>query len=330
MTLASPLAMEALSFKRLWRPITSISSENRHDVGIRKTHQEDKEEEEEDSFFELELTTPDLDPEIYGATFASSESVQRKQSTEKTETIVHRYHSSQLQLQSKRKILPIESSFLRPQPPIPLLKSGSKFRVFKFRRSKSELEAKETDRNRGRMRKLFTLRFILKKIEPATAITRDHGNLRKNENNTSCSGCPLRGSNAGRLSKEVIRKYLGLVRPLYVKVSKRQRGGVRFTTEISKTTVAPCSHVKRAGAPHSKSMAPARSKVETYRQPGKSKSPSVPVIVSPARRDDSLLQQHDGIESAILHCKRSFSSSRDLNPPSPSSDSARSSRSDRP
>lgn len=51
---------------------------------------------------------------------------------------------------------------------------------------------------------------------------------------------------------------------------------------------------------------------------GKSRSASsVPMAVSPSappstsnRRDDSLLQQQDGIQGAILHCKRSFNASR--------------------
>ncbi|KAL8244834.1 hypothetical protein R6Q59_011092 [Mikania micrantha] len=38
---------------------------------------------------------------------------------------------------------------------------------------------------------------------------------------------------------------------------------------------------------------------------------SPPGAISSNRRDDSLLQQQDGIQSAILHCKRSFKASRD-------------------
>ncbi|CAI0417046.1 unnamed protein product [Linum tenue] len=52
---------------------------------------------------------------------------------------------------------------------------------------------------------------------------------------------------------------------------------------------------------------------------GKSRSASSAVAAAPPpptaaasnRRDDSLLQQQDGIQSAILHCKRSFNASRD-------------------
>ncbi|KAK2993532.1 hypothetical protein RJ640_007364 [Escallonia rubra] len=51
---------------------------------------------------------------------------------------------------------------------------------------------------------------------------------------------------------------------------------------------------------------------------GKSRSASAAVAAAPPgttttsqRRDDSLLQQQDGIQSAILHCKRSFKAARD-------------------
>nr|XP_008376663.2 probable membrane-associated kinase regulator 5 isoform X2 [Malus domestica] len=41
---------------------------------------------------------------------------------------------------------------------------------------------------------------------------------------------------------------------------------------------------------------------------GKSKSATVMAAPPVQRRDDSLLLHNDGIQSAILHCKRSFSS----------------------
>ena len=37
--------------------------------------------------------------------------------------------------------------------------------------------------------------------------------------------------------------------------------------------------------------------------------PPPPALVSSKRRDDSLLQQHDWIQGAILHCKNSFNAS---------------------
>ncbi|XP_073057093.1 probable membrane-associated kinase regulator 2 [Primulina eburnea] len=40
--------------------------------------------------------------------------------------------------------------------------------------------------------------------------------------------------------------------------------------------------------------------------------PPPPGKMDPSRRDDSLLQIHDGIQGAILHCKKSFNASRDV------------------
>jgi hypothetical protein len=39
-------------------------------------------------------------------------------------------------------------------------------------------------------------------------------------------------------------------------------------------------------------------------------SPPPPSPGAPQRRDDSLLQLQDGIQSAIAHCKRSFNASK--------------------
>ena len=55
-------------------------------------------------------------------------------------------------------------------------------------------------------------------------------------------------------------------------------------------------------------------KVMAKKHLGKSDSAVIHSMVrdttSSKKRDDSLLQQQDGIQSAILHCKRSFNSSK--------------------
>ncbi|CAL5338656.1 unnamed protein product [Camellia sinensis] len=67
------------------------------------------------------------------------------------------------------------------------------------------------------------------------------------------------------------------------------------------TTVAPPSVSRQA---------PLR---EVCKHLGKSRSAASAVGIIPpvaSRRNDSFLEQHDGIQSAILHCKRSYNSSR--------------------
>ncbi|KAK1372328.1 hypothetical protein POM88_028521 [Heracleum sosnowskyi] len=89
--------------------------------------------------------------------------------------------------------------------------------------------------------------------------------------------------------KDTVNKYLKKVKLLYVRVSKRygeklMKHGISFP-----------------------------GKLRVVRKQSKSASSIVTVAAdSPKRRDDSLLQQQDGIQSAILHCKRSFKASREL------------------
>uniref|UniRef100_A0A7N0US54 Membrane-associated kinase regulator 2 n=1 Tax=Kalanchoe fedtschenkoi TaxID=63787 RepID=A0A7N0US54_KALFE len=84
--------------------------------------------------------------------------------------------------------------------------------------------------------------------------------------------------------RDVMHKYLKLklTRPFNVRVAKRS------------ASVAAKSRLFETPAPEGGSRA----------QLGKSRSAS-----SVSRRDDSLLEHDEGIQSAILHCKRSFNSS---------------------
>lgn len=147
-----------------------------------------------------------------------------------------------------------------------------------------------------------------------------------------------------KFAKEVVLKYLNKIRPLYVRVSKRYGDKLRFTTSEGEETdaetevavaVAPANATpaKEAVAvvEHEKASQPVvvacgvrapRASVpaglkEVYKRLGKSRSASATVVAKTAaevvppqqRRDDSLIQQQDGIQSAIAHCKRSFNSS---------------------
>ncbi|KAJ6677222.1 MEMBRANE-ASSOCIATED KINASE REGULATOR 2-RELATED [Salix viminalis] len=115
-----------------------------------------------------------------------------------------------------------------------------------------------------------------------------------------------------RFSKEMIQKYLKLIKPLYIRVSKKQNDKMKFSGELS--AGSPSSSPATVPAKEKQGNFPAGIRVVS-RHLGKSKSASSATTgISPpigSRRDDSLLLQHDGIQSAILHCKKSFNSSRD-------------------
>lgn len=152
------------------------------------------------------------------------------------------------------------------------------------------------------------------------------------------------GPDEKRVSKDGVQKYLKMVKPLYIRVSKRhgEKPSAGFSGQLSvqsparpeapkseKTEAVPKSEPPAAVAAaasceeksgkQGKLLLPAGLRV-VCKHLGKSRSASSAVVaaapVSGAtvkqgrRRDDSLLEQQDGIQSAILHCKRSFNLSR--------------------
>ncbi|GAA0149929.1 hypothetical protein LIER_37027 [Lithospermum erythrorhizon] len=137
-----------------------------------------------------------------------------------------------------------------------------------------------------------------------------------------------------RFTKDMImQKYLKMVKPLYVRASKRYVDKMRFSGQLvsfsggENETAPPCTaEVKGGGEVEavvqsvksnkkgSKSLKERNFTAGLRVVLGKSKSASaVPVEAPPLskRRDDSLIQQQDGIQSAIMHCKRSFNASRE-------------------
>ncbi|GFY83298.1 membrane-associated kinase regulator [Actinidia rufa] len=116
----------------------------------------------------------------------------------------------------------------------------------------------------------------------------------------------------------VEEKYLKLIKPLYARASKRYAENQNLSDEFSTSTPssfpiqAPKSSSKKQVAERQGSRPPPLRVV--CKRLGKSRSVSAVsgTPPAPARRDDSLLQQHDGIQSAILHCKRSYNSSREF------------------
>ncbi|XP_073300598.1 probable membrane-associated kinase regulator 2, partial [Primulina huaijiensis] len=150
------------------------------------------------------------------------------------------------------------------------------------------------------------------------------------------------GTEERKLTKEVVQKYIKMVKPLYVGVSKRYVEKLKFSGQLN---ISAGAASKRGGAvsfpakkggettkaassagcvnTHSKqssinSNLQAGLKV-VRKHLGKSGStstivtpPQPPAKMDPSSRDDSLLQIHDGIQGAILHCKKSFNATRDV------------------
>ncbi|KAI3419578.1 uncharacterized protein J3R85_013085, partial [Psidium guajava] len=304
--------MEALSFLRLlWRPTATVATtpdETRHSTAKTGCGSD----EEDDSFFVLELARYVTDSESEdgtdssAATFLKSNGTRQTSSAETETRSTSCYFSadtpavslstSPAALFSKRKILPMEPT-PQPQSPISLFKSSPKLRVLMFRRSKSKsqslaaqsVKAEQTELKSGASSSLF---FAVKSRELVESFSSDD-------------------SSSKRLSRDGLQKYLNLVMPLTVGISKRYSDTVKFPSAESPLT-SPASSPATAAC-----SSPRMGKgfrVRSKHLLGKSKSAAMGttcVTSSPARRDDSLALQHDGIQGAILHCKRSYYSSRE-------------------
>ncbi|KMZ58250.1 hypothetical protein ZOSMA_78G00160 [Zostera marina] len=215
-----------------------------------------------------------------------------------------------------------------------LFKSANKLRVFTLKSSRKTKSIdpslvtaispspKQVQQLGSGSNKFFAVKFKADEVPIVSLFTRDGssrnsgGGSKQNREDANVEG--------GKTSKEVVNRYLNKIKPLYVRVSRRSYGGEKSKfpgvlgsvpensadTSVAKEEVEKKVTVggdlqnrvrKRLGKIKS-----ASSTVASVPSP-----PSTVTSVISRRRDDSLLQQQDGIQSAIAHCKRSFNASRD-------------------
>ncbi|KAJ9555299.1 hypothetical protein OSB04_009913 [Centaurea solstitialis] len=216
--------------------------------------------------------------------------------------------------------------------------------------SKKEEGEEKSEEDSG---KSTTVKFKIEEV-PIVSLFKRHNSSKKapkkRENSEEQSV-----SDEKKFSKEAMQRYLRKVKPLYVRVSKRYGEKLKFTGQLNlapspeeqkpSPVVANVKREKESTIPEASEpplLVPSNGKgLKQGNLPaglrvvckhlGKSRSAAStavvaasppPSTVSANRRDDSLLQQQDGIQSAILHCKRSFKASRDSDCSSRSSSSA--------
>ncbi|KAL5222152.1 hypothetical protein ABZP36_026865 [Zizania latifolia] len=243
-------------------------------------------------------------------------------------------------------------------PPASFLRPATKFRVLllKLRKPKVPVPAECNGGSGPPVPK--TNRFLIKfRVEDAPFVS-----LFTRDNSSRTSGAGASASRPAvqavqppeaaaitaeerRFAKEVLLKYLNKIKPLYVKVSRRNGDRLRFAgasegeeTDLEPdpspspspspspaTTAAPAPPqpaVVACGVRAPRASVPAGLK-QVCKRLGKSRSASSAVAAAPSpppappstapqpqRCDDSLLQLQDGIQSAIAHCKRSFNASQ--------------------
>lgn len=226
-----------------------------------------------------------------------------------------------------------------PHFPVSLLKSATKFRVLMLRFKKSKLERTEAangssttavgskkmdgideeNGNGSNKSRFFTVKFKVEEVPIVSLFT-------KSQKQSSAEESALEEK---KFSKDVMQKYLKKVKPLYVRVSKRYGEKLRFSGQLNLSSLKPTAPPTAEKAQTESEVGENQANLKKLKEGnipaglrvvckhlGKSRSASSAVAAAPCpalsqRRDDSLLQQQDGIQSAILHCKRSFNGSQD-------------------
>ncbi|MCD7462455.1 hypothetical protein HAX54_048564 [Datura stramonium] len=213
----------------------------------------------------------------------------------------------------KPKPLPIDPNS-KPLSPNSVLNSAPKFRVcfLGFRKSKPE-KADIDDSSLETQTQKLSPKSQSKVPEevPISCISFRYrsSKLRKEEEEEEDS--------SNQFARADMGKYLKLMKPLYHRASKRYTQKINASDKVS---------IGNQFFPSTRSLSSPRNSSEekqgnrvavlgaVRKRLGKNWStPSsfAGTSTSPMnRRDDSLLEQSDGIQGAILHCKRSYSSAR--------------------
>ncbi|XP_060206353.1 membrane-associated kinase regulator 5-like [Lycium barbarum] len=222
---------------------------------------------DEDSFFDLVLTGPDGNPK-------------------------EDYNSKYVK-QGKSECDFTIDSHSKPHSPVTVLGSGTKLRVFflGFRKSNQEKSG----------------------IDDSFTVNPKHQNKRHLPRGNSLRSKDKEFSVDNSSSKQFARaaevpKFLKLVKPLYARNSKMCTDKIKISDQVSTPLPSPfvqsfSSSKKLLEEKQGNRVAGFGAVCKHVMKSRSTASSSLPMN----RRDDSLLEQNDGIQGAILHCKRSYS-----------------------
>ncbi|GAB4857448.1 hypothetical protein Ancab_015357 [Ancistrocladus abbreviatus] len=201
-------------------------------------------------------------------------------------------------------------------------------------------QQKKRNKNDNSSNKFFTLKFKIEEVPIVSRFTRENSSRASNAENSSNKQPTQqqKHSNEGESApssyfKDERQKYLRKVKPLYVRVPKRHGNKLRFSGQLSFGFASKMAALEEADGESAK-MKDEKAVAAVGNGGGRGKkqgnlavgfgvmckhlgtSKSGSSVVPSARmqsrkRDDSLLQQQDGIQGAILHCKRSFNGCRE-------------------
>ncbi|XP_039126137.1 probable membrane-associated kinase regulator 2 [Dioscorea cayenensis subsp. rotundata] len=290
---SSPLAlptMDSFSLLSYWR--AALSSHPTNNPDLIATEDDDDDDDDDASFFDLEFSqaVADADAEVddeasddenaFGLDLASDASSP----------------PHDLFLKPSSTIV-FETDSKPSQFPASLLKSATKLRVLMlaFKKAKGSTAAASAPSS-PKLGKYF-IKFKVEEVPIVSFFTRDSSAKTKPEVTTTAD------SDEKKLSKDVVLKYLNKIKPLYMRVSRRYLEKLIGERSSSENPQAPLTNVEK----DSTGVIPTglrvvRKKLKKSRSASSATAPPSP----PRRRDDSLIEQQDGIQNAIAHCKLSF------------------------
>ncbi|KAL8543559.1 hypothetical protein ACS0TY_004207 [Phlomoides rotata] len=196
--------------------------------------------------------------------------------------------------------------------PVFLVKSATKFRVLllKLKKSKSiNGENVEKSDEKEKSGKSISVKFKVEEVPLVNLFTRD------SSSKENINGRGIKQNAQDSEDRKVMHKYLKMVKPFYIRVSKRYK----FPGGGASKGCAPSPPEKQGTNNLQAGLRVVRKHLGKSRSASSAVSAASPVKTTSERRDDSLLQVQDGIQGAILHCKRSFNASREMESSSSSS-----------
>ncbi|MCD7462456.1 hypothetical protein HAX54_048565 [Datura stramonium] len=307
--------MEAFNLLKFWRNSGVDAASCRDIVSelddldyVRNPAIETDEETDDDadSFFDLVFTGPDGRPKL--DINSKSFSVNSPRDPESPRDVFF-----------KPKPFPTDS-YSKPQSPISILRSAPKFRVFFLGFRKTKPEKVGIDDCSPASPKIQTQKLSLKaeskrfaekcKVEevpvPVSPVFTRDNSLRSKLQSEKEEELSVDES-LKKFVRADVPKYLKLMKPLYARASKRYTNKISVSPLSSPSTQSMCSPRKASEEKRVAAFGGVRKHLGKSRSAASTFAGASPSPLS--RRDDSLLQeQNDGIQGAILHCKRCYSS----------------------
>ncbi|KAI3885620.1 hypothetical protein MKW92_021939 [Papaver armeniacum] len=333
--------MEPFNLLKFWRGVSGAATEFTNNTNIKTTTMSSTEDEEEEKldqgpFFDLEFKAPvDVDTDDgQGESSGEDDEADCESAVTYYDSEIDYNFAGSARISSNLSFSPSDDNLFFKGHFLQLVNDGEphsktvkrKSSMFKLgfkkplKPSTEKLENKGADSPSPKFKRQTSTQQRIKAEEiPIISLFTRENSLRYQFNKESPDD--EIASEEKKFVKGVVQKYMKMIKPLYVSVSKRYGDKSRFyngsvtTSPLQRSSPKKCEDKSES---FSNSKSPKLGNLPSglrvvCKHLGKSRSSSNFAAVSPVtfpsqRQDDSMFQQEDGIQNAILHCKKSFNS----------------------